>query len=141
MATEHATKHGRRFGLFLTILINGAILYAVNYIDLWDYIPYLTKSFTHVREAFSLSLCVTIFMYCTFMAFDRRWFRSLMQAIANVFAAYSIWIFRQVFPLDLTEYFTYWVNIGLLILIGIMMLSTLIELGASVRHYRRSITN
>lgn len=134
-----APTNRRRFGYFTSILINGAIMYAVNYLDLWNYIPFLTEKFRDVLWAINLSIGVTIFMYCTFIAFDRRWFRSLMQAMTNVFAFVSLRVFRQVFPLDLAESAAHWANIGLLIMMGAMILSTISELIAAIKHYRKSI--
>lgn len=139
MTKNTTSTGGRRFGYFISILINGAIMYALNYMDLWDYIPFLTDSFKDVLWAINLSLGVTIFMYSTFIAFDRRWFRNLMQAMSNVFAFVSLLVFRQIFPLDLIEGAARWVNIGLLILMGIMILSIVIELGSAIKNYRKSI--
>lgn len=139
MTTIKTNYSGRKAGHLMSIIFNSAILYVINFVPLWDHIPVLTEKFADTRGAMSLSLGVSIFMYCTFLAFDPRWFRSLMQSIANVFAIYSLWIFRQVFPLDVSESMAGWINIGLLVLMGIMVLSTLIELASSIRHYRRSL--
>jgi len=139
MKSERTTPSGsRRFGYFLSILINGAIYYLINYVPIWNYIPFLNEGYRDVLWIANISLGVTVFMYATFMVFDPRWYRSLMQAVNNLFSFYSIEIFRQVFPLDLADSSAHWVNIGLLILMGIMLLSTISEIAAAVRHYRRT---
>lgn len=129
---------GRRFGYFLSILINGAIYYVINNIAIWNFIPFLNEQYRDVLWIANISLGVTVFMFATFIVFDPRWYRSLMQAITNIFSFYSIEIFRQVFPLDLTDSAAHWVNIGMLILMAIMILSTISELATAVRLYRKT---
>lgn len=131
---------GRRFGYLMSIFVNAAIYYVINNVDIWNYIPFLDESYREVLWIANISIGVTVFMYATFMVFDPRWYRSLMQAIANVFTLYSIQIFRTVFPLDLVGSTAHWVNIGLLVLMGIMLLSAIMEISAAVNHYRRSNT-
>ena len=77
-------------------------------------------------------------MYATYMVFNPRWYRSLMQAVSNVFAFISLRVFRLVFPLDLSDSAAHWANIGLLILMGIMVLSTIAELVAAINQYRKT---
>lgn len=139
MTSERTTPSGgRRFGYFLSILINGAIYYAINNVPIWNYIPFLNEQYRDVLWIANISLGVTVFMYATFMVFDPRWYRSLMQAVVNLFSFYSMEIFRQVFPLDLSDTAAHWVNIGLLILMAIMILSTISEIASAVRYYRQT---
>ncbi len=132
---------GRRFGYLLAILINGAIYYVINNVPIWSYIPFLTDGYKDVLWIANISIGFTTFMYATFMVFDPRWYRSLMRAVANVFTLYSVHIFRLVFPLDLTGTTARWMNIGLLILMGIMTLSSIAEVAAAVGHYRKANNN
>ena len=136
MANKSTPGRGRQFGYTVSIILNLLILYGVNNLTRWG-IPYLTGRFSECVWAFNLSLGATIFMYATFLVFDRRWFKHFMQAVTNVFSIVSIYIFRQVFPLDLPETSVYWANIGLLILIGVLILSTIMELFSAVRAYRK----
>jgi len=139
MTSERTMPSGsRRFGYFLSILINGAIYYVINNVPIWNYIPFLNEQFRDVLWIANISLGVTVFMYATFMVFDPRWYRSLMQAVVNLFSFYSMEIFRQVFPLDLSDSAAHWVNIGLLVLMAIMILSTISEIVSAVRHYRQT---
>jgi len=137
MSENTTPSGGRCFGYFLSIIINGAILYAVNNLHRWN-IPYLTDRFSECLWAFNLSISATIFMYCTFLAFDRRWFRSLMGSLSNVFAFISLNVFRRIFPLDIPESAAKWVNIGILILLAIIALSVLGQLVSAIKYYRRS---
>jgi len=138
MANSSTPTGGRRFGYLISILVNGAIYYVINNIPIWNYVPFLTEGYRNVLWIANISIGVTVFMYATFMVFDPRWYRSLMQAVANIFSFYSIEIFRREFPLDLSGSAAHWVNIGLLVLMGIMILSTISEISSAVRYYRRS---
>jgi len=128
----------RRFGYMLSILINGGIYYVINYLPIWNYIPFLNENYKNVLWVANISIGVTVFMYATFLVFNPRWYRSLMQAMTNLFSIYSIEIFRRVFPLDLSDSAAHWVNIGLLILMAIMVLSSVSEIAAAVKQYRLS---
>jgi len=82
-------------------------------------------------------LGVSIFINFIFLTFDRRWFRSLMQALANVFSFISGYVFWRVFPLDLSANLAHWVNVALIILLVLMLLSILTELLNAIKYYRR----
>jgi hypothetical protein len=138
MSPQTTPKANRRFGYFLSIVINGAIYYVINTLPIWETIPFLTERFQDVLWITNLSIGVTAFMYATFLVFDPRWYHSLMQAVVNCFTFFTIRVFRQVFPLDLPDSTAYWVNIGLLILMVMMLLSAFTELTTAVRLYRKS---
>ena len=138
MADHKQRTGGRRFGYFVSIVLNLLFLYGMNNLLRWE-VPFLNHRFTECLWAINLSLGVTIFMYATFMLFDRRWFKHFMQAITNVFSLASAFVFRRVFPLDVPPSSIYWINIGLLVVMGILILSTVIELGSAVKHYRREV--
>jgi len=138
MSIQKPPSAGRRFGYLISILINTAIYYVINNFPIWNFIPFLTEQYQQVLWIANLSLGANIFMYATFMVYDLRWYRNLMQAVVNAFTIYSIHIFRTVFPLDLVDGLAHWVNIGLLILIVIMILATILEIGSAVKHYRNT---
>ena len=138
MSDQPTPTASARFGYFISIMINAAIYYVINTFPIWDYIPLLNEKYQDVLWITNLSIAVTIFMFATFMVFNPRWYRSLMQAVANVFAFISIRVFRLVFPLDLSDSAAHWANIGLLVLMGIMILSTITELVAAINQYRKT---
>lgn len=112
------------------------MIYAANNLLKWN-IPFLTQSFQECLWAINLSLSISMFINFTFLFFDRKWFRSFMQALSNIFAAISVYTFRQIFPLDLTENLAGIVNFALVILIGLLLLSVLIEFVNAIRNYQR----
>jgi len=137
MPTKTPTRK-RRFGYLVSIILNLLIIYGVNNLVRWE-VPYLTADFSDVVWAFNLSLSVTAFMYAIFMLFDRRWFKHFMVAITNLFSIGALFVFWQVLPLDIPESTVYWVNTGLFILMGAVLLSAIMEIISAVRAYRKSV--
>ena len=135
MAETRTPSGAKRFGYFMSIVFNFIMMYAVNNLLNWN-APYLTERFSECLWAFNLSLGVSIFIHFIFMVFDRKWFRSFMQALANVFSLVSVYVFREVFPLDLSESMERMVNLGLVILLILILLSILVELFNSFKFYR-----
>lgn len=136
MSTNDMPSAGTRFGYIVSILINFALIYVANNLLVWN-VPYLTNDFMKCLWAIDLSLAATIFTNFIFLFFDRKWFHSLMEAFAGIFSLVSAYIFWQVFPLDLSTTWAYWVNIGLIVLLIILVLSILSQTMNAVKYYRR----
>ena len=137
MAENKMPSGGRRFGYFISIVINFVMMYVLNNLHKWT-VPFVTDAFSEVLWAVNLLLGVAIFIHFIFMFFDRRWFKSFMQAIANVFSLISMYVFREVFPLELSDSMEKMVNVGLIVLMGLIVLSIIVELSNSVKYYRRN---
>ena len=137
MNNQPTSSGARRFGYFVSILVNIAMIYIANNLLNWGWLPFLTEDFVLCLWAFNLSFGANIFINFVFMFFDRRWFRNLMQAIVNVFGFISVYIFRQVFPLDLSSGLSGAVNVGLIVIMGLIVLSSFIELVSAVGSYNR----
>ena len=135
MAETKIPSWARRFGYFVSIVINFLMMYAANNLHNWN-VPFLTERFSECLWAVNLSLGVSIFIHFIFMVFDRKWFRSFMQAIANVFSLISVYVFREVFPLDLADSMERMVNLGLVIILILILLSIFVELFNSIKIYR-----
>lgn len=135
MAETKMPSGARRFGYFISIVINFLMMYAANNLLNWK-VPYLTERFSECLWAVNLSLGVSIFIHFVFMVFNRKWFRSFMQALANVFSLISVYVFRDVFPLDLSDSMERMVNLGLVIILILTLLSIFVELFNSIKIYR-----
>lgn len=140
MSQEKMPSPARRFGYFLTIVVNIGVIFIANNLLNWNWVPFLTEDFALCLWAINLSLGASIFINFMFMFFDRKWFRGLMQSLSNVFAFISGYIFWRVFPLSLSESMAKAVKLGLVIILGLIALGTLIELTNAVRHYNRERT-
>ena len=135
MAGTNMPSGARRFGYFISIVINFLMMYAANNLHNWN-VPYLTERFSECLWAVNLSLGVSIFIHFVFMVFNRKWFRSFMQALENVFSLISVYVFREVFPLDLSDSMERMVNLGLVIILILILLSIFVELFNSIKIYR-----
>ena len=134
------TSRIKRFGYFISVVINFIMIYAANNLLSWN-VPYLTERFSECLWAVNLSLGVSIFISFVFMVFDRKWFRSFMKSLGNVFSFISVYVFRRVFPLDLSDSMARTVNLGLVILLILILLSIFIELINSIKFYTSKSTN
>ena len=136
MPQNKMPSSARQFGYIVSVIVNIALIYIANNFLNWN-IPFLTKDFAQCLWAVNLSLGVTIFINFIFIFFDRKWFKNLMQAFGNVFAFISGFVFWRVFPLNLSDSLARIVNFALIIALGAIVLSTMIELLATVRNYNR----
>ncbi len=135
MADTQMPSGIRRFGYLISIVINFIMMYAANNLTSWN-TPYLTDRFSECLWAINLSLSAVIFAHFIFMVFDPKWFRSFMKSLTNVFSLISVYVFRQVFPLDLSESMMRTANLGLVILLLLLLLSIFVELINSIKFYR-----
>jgi len=136
MPQNKMPSSARQFGYIVSVIVNIALIYIANNFLNWN-IPFLTKDFAQCLWAVNLSLGVTIFINFIFIFFDRKWFKNLMQAFGNVFAFISGFVFWRVFPLNLSDSLARIVNFALIIALGAIVLSTMIELLATLRNYNR----
>lgn len=127
---------GRRFGYLISILVNFAMMFVVNNLLKWN-VPFLNDRFVECLWAINLSISASIFIYCIFLFYDPRWFKSLMQALANAFSFISTYVFWRVFPLDLSKDMARIVNVVIMVILGLIFLSILIEIGGAIRKYRK----
>ncbi|MDP2965879.1 MAG: hypothetical protein Q8N39_07575 [Pelolinea sp.] len=137
MSQNKMPSPARQFGYIIAIAVNIALIYIANNLLNWN-VPFLTKDYTQCLWAVNLSLGVTIFINFIFIFFDRKWFKNLMQAFGNVFAFISGFIFWRVFPLNLSDSLARIVNFALIIALGAIVLSAMIELVGAVRNYNRA---
>jgi hypothetical protein len=137
MSENKMPSSARQFGYVVSILVNILFIYIVNNLLNWN-VSLFTKEFAQCLWAINLSLGVTIFINFIFIFFDRKWFKNLMQAFGNVFAFISAFIFWRVFPLNLSDSMASLVRLALIIALGAIVLSTMIELLGAIRNYNRA---
>ncbi len=137
MSTNDMPTGGKRFGYFLSILINFALIYIANNLLVWN-VPFLTNDFMRCLWAINLSFAVTIFTNFIFIFFDRKWFHSLMEAFGTIFSFVSTYVFWQIFPLDINETWAYWVKVGLIVLLVLTGLSFISQIMRAIRQYGRN---
>lgn len=137
MSRNKMPSSARQFGYIVSIIVNIFLIYIANNLPNWNF-SLFTKDFAKCLWAINLSLAVTIFINFIFIFFDRKWFKNLMQAFGNVFAFISGFVFWRVFPLNLSDSLARLVHFALIIGLGAIVLSTMIELLGAVRNYNRA---
>jgi hypothetical protein len=136
MPKQKLPSQARLFGYGMAILVNFVLIYVANNLLAWN-IPFLTTSFSSVLWAINLSLGVSIFINFIFLFFDRRWFKNFMQAFGNIFSFLSGFIFLRVFPLKLSAGLANIVHFAIIVFLGLLAISTMIELLGAVRNYNK----
>lgn len=90
----------RRFGYVVALLVNAALLFAVNTWPGWDVLPFLTDDTPRVLDAVNASIVVSLAANVVYLAQDMPWLKALgdmVTAAVALFAMLQVW---QVFPLE-----------------------------------------
>jgi hypothetical protein len=124
----------RRFGYFVAVLVNVAMLIVVNNLLAWDILPFLTNGFERVTPIINVSLGAGILANLLYLIFDPVWFKSLTQiGLLGISMAATVRLY-QVFPFDFSAYEFNWETTGRVLLIlamvgvGIGMIAELVKL-------------
>lgn len=132
---------GRRFGYTVAIAINAGLLYVVNNLLDWDWLPFLTEAWDDVLPIIRVSLVAAMIVNAGYILFDHKWFKSLTQiGLAGISMAATVRIY-QVFPFDFTQYDFGWETLTKAILIIAMVgvgISVLVETGKLIRAISRA---
>lgn len=125
---EKQATTGKKFGYFITMIFNAALIYASEHLLEWN-IPFLLPSFEGCLWAIRLSLSVSIFINFVYIFFDTVWFHHLMQVVENVFSWISIYFIYSIFPFEFpAEIWNQGVKIVLIIVLVAIPIGTLVEL-------------
>ncbi|MDH3261409.1 MAG: hypothetical protein OEM81_05340 [Acidimicrobiia bacterium] len=126
----------RRFGYSVAVLINAAMLVAVNNLLAWDILSFLTDDFERVIPIITVSLGASIFVNLVYLFYDPGWFKSLSQiGLLGISMAATVRIY-QVFPFDFSAFEFNWTTATRVVLIlamvgvGIGVVAELVKLGA-----------
>jgi len=141
MQTQSTPTPGRRTGYVFAIIFLTVFMVFINNLLQWD-LPFIrnfvTSAYNDWLWAGNLSLSVAIFCNISFLAYDPRWFRHLMQVIQSCFSLFSTFMFYSIFPLKLPslmiEQIVHW---GLLIAMAVTIIAILVEAIQTVTTYYR----
>jgi hypothetical protein len=126
----------RRFGYALAILVNAAILYAVNVWPGWQILPFLTGEFRQLLDLVNLSLIAGMVANLIFLIFDVPWVKALGDLVVTVIGLAVMVRFWQVFPFDFADTTLDWALITRVVLIVAMAgtaIAILVQLVVLVR--------
>jgi hypothetical protein len=127
----------RRIGYVVTIIIMIVILYLVQNWQRWN-LQFLSSDFSRYLIYIELSIFVNIAANVLFILYDHRWFKLLIQALADIAGALSLIMFYVIFPIVLdSEKWIKWIKIGVIVLFILTLISILVNLIKGIRYLVR----
>jgi hypothetical protein len=101
--TGRQAPSAARFGHFIGVLVNAALLWAVNVRPGWDAVPFLTDDTPQVLALVNTSLAAGIVMNLVYMLHDGRRTQALGGVITSSVGLAATVKILQVFPFDLDQ--------------------------------------
>ena len=102
--TETASKRpavgDRRVGYVVAVLVNAAVLYAVNVWPGWQALPFLTEDMRLVLGLVKASMLVSIVANMVYFVADPRWLKALGDIVTTAVGIAALVRMWQVFPFD-----------------------------------------
>jgi hypothetical protein len=102
--TETASKRpavgDRRVGYVVAVLVNAAVLYAVNVWPGWQALPFLSEDMRLVLGLVNASMLVSIVANMAYFAADPRWLKALGDIATTAVGIAALVRMWQVFPFD-----------------------------------------
>jgi hypothetical protein len=102
--TETASKRpavgDRRVGYVVAVLVNAAVLYAVNVWPGWQALPFLTEDMRLVLGLVNASMLVSIVANMVYFVADPRWLKALGDIVTTAVGIAALVRMWQVFPFD-----------------------------------------
>ena len=125
-----------RVGYAVAVVMNLVLLFVVNNLLAWGWIPFLTDDFERLLPIVSLSFAVGAIANAAFVFYNAQWFRSVGQIAENVVSLFVIVFTLKIFPFDFSSYGIDWASITriVMILTGIaLLIGTIVEVVKLVR--------
>jgi hypothetical protein len=97
---KRAPVASRRVGYAVAILVNAAMLFAVNRWPGWDAVPFLTTDTREVLALVNASILAGVIANTVYLANDARWVRALGDLVTTSIGLAAMVRIWQVFPLD-----------------------------------------
>jgi hypothetical protein len=132
------SQTARRIGYIVSIVVMIVVIYVLRHLRQWG-VTFLNEDFENALFYIELSIYVSIAANALFILYDHRWFKHLLQGIANIFSALALIMIYVIFPFDIeSDTWVKWIKIALLILFGLSVLGTLAELIKGFRDLTRN---
>ncbi len=117
----------RRIGYIFSIIFMIVFIYILRHLRSWGF-TFLTDDFSSLLFYIELSIYISIGINILFLLYDHKWFRHLLQGVANVFSALSVIMAYVIFPFTIEdETWVKWVKIIILVIFGFTVIGTLAE--------------
>jgi hypothetical protein len=93
----------RRVGYVVAVLVNAAMLYAVNRWPGWQEVPFLTKDTELVVGLVNATIVVNLVANLVYLARDPRWLKALGDVATTAVGLAAMVRIWKVFPLDVSD--------------------------------------
>ena len=93
----------RRFGYLVAVLVNAAMLYAVNRWPGWQEVPFLTADTALVIELVNATIVVNLVANLVYIARDPRWLKAIGDVATTAVGLATMIRIWKVFPLDVSD--------------------------------------
>ncbi|MCK6209003.1 hypothetical protein KZX45_00400 [Georgenia sp. EYE_87] len=97
---ERPAVGARRLGYTIAVVVNAAMLYAVNVVPGWEVLPFLTADTAAVIPAVNASMAVGLVANALYAVHDPPWFKAFGDAVTTVVGLVAVVRLWQVFPFD-----------------------------------------
>ena len=93
----------RRFGYVVAVLVNAAMLYAVNRWPGWQAVPFLTADTELVLGLVNATIVVNLVANVVYLVRDPRWLTALGDLVTTAVGLAALVRIWKVFPLDVSD--------------------------------------
>ena len=135
-AAANTTPIASRVGYAIAVGVNLVLLFVVNNLLAWGWVPFLTEDFERLLPIVDLSLVVGAGVNVAFIFYNAPWFRSVGQIVQNAVSILVIIATLKIFPFDFSPYSFDWATFARtgLILVGVAIgIGTIVEVVKLVR--------
>jgi hypothetical protein len=99
-ATRRPEVATRRVGYVVAVLVNAALLYAINVWPGWEAVPFLTQDMWLVTGLINASIIVNLVANVLFLAQDPPWLKALGDLLTTAVGMVALGRIWQVCPVD-----------------------------------------
>lgn len=136
---QRPTVGARRVGYVVAVLVNAAMLYAVNRWPGWEVLPFLTADMVLVVGLVNASIAVNLAANLVYLARDPRWLRALGDLLTTAVGLVALVRMWQVFPFDFSGEWAGWTLVAR-ILLGLGIVGSAIGLVIACVSFARGVT-
>ena len=131
IATQRRPAVGaRRAGYLVAVLVNAAMLYAVNVWPGWESVPFLTEGMRLVIGLVNLSIVVNLGANVVYLVRDPPWVRALGDILTTAVGLLAMIRMWQVFPFDFGNTSFDW-TLVVRVLLGVGIVGSSIGIGVA----------
>ena len=127
----------RRFGYLVAVLVNAAMLYAVNRWPGWQEVPFLTADTELVIELVNATIVVNLVANLVYLVRDPRWLKAIGDVATTAVGLATMIRIWKVFPLDVSDRAE--LLIRALLVVGIV--GSAIGIVAAIRRFGRALSS